>query len=170
MSLCQRSYHPSWARWMMRKPQIKMLTISQVSYATAGLHVFDQETKKWQRNKSAQNQAQSREVDYLKDEIAERLADRLLVYSLRLFSRSFWTLKKGYLMRAQQDIKRSFHKVLDLGSGAGHFTKFIDRDMLKELVMADTSSNLFFLSNHNLVLQSKMLKDSPFLFIFFIGY
>ena len=53
--------------------------------STAGLHVFDQETKRWQRNVAARKAKESREVDYLRDEVADRLVDRILVL-LFLFS------------------------------------------------------------------------------------
>ena len=44
-----------------------------------------------------------------------------------------------------QDIKRDFGKVLDLGSGAGHVTKYIDEEMMKELTMVDTAGIPFSL-------------------------
>ena len=41
--------------------------------------VFNRETKKIQRNRASTDIENSRQVDYLKDEIAYRMVDRLLV-------------------------------------------------------------------------------------------
>lgn len=41
--------------------------------------IFDRLTKKLQRNRTARNVEQSRQVDYLREEIAQRLVDRLQV-------------------------------------------------------------------------------------------
>lgn len=43
------------------------------------LQVFNSHVKYLQKERAASNPEQSREVDYLRDEIATRLADRLLV-------------------------------------------------------------------------------------------
>jgi hypothetical protein len=50
-------------------------------YATApqSFHVFDRNVKRMQKDRAASNVEESRVVDYLKDEIAARVADRLLV-------------------------------------------------------------------------------------------
>ena len=45
----------------------------------AGFQVFHRETKRKQKDRAAINVEESRVVDYLKDEIAARVADRLLV-------------------------------------------------------------------------------------------
>lgn len=42
--------------------------------------VFDRQVKRLQKDRAASNAEESRTVDYLKDEIAARVADRLLVY------------------------------------------------------------------------------------------
>lgn len=42
-------------------------------------HVFDRKAKLLQKERAASDAEQSRTVDYLKDEIAARVADRLLV-------------------------------------------------------------------------------------------
>ncbi|KAG2228479.1 hypothetical protein INT48_003846, partial [Thamnidium elegans] len=61
--------------------------------------------------RAASNVEESRTVDYLKDEIAARVADRLL------------------------DIKRDFDTVVDLGSGCGHIVKHATKDMMKKLIV-----------------------------------
>ncbi|CAO3655194.1 unnamed protein product [Mucor fragilis] len=78
-------------------------------------HVFNREAKKLQKDRAAMNVQESRTVDYLKDEIAARVADRLL------------------------DISRDFDTVVDLGSGCGHIVKHATKDMMKKLIMCDMS-------------------------------
>ncbi|KAF9907782.1 hypothetical protein BX616_000325 [Lobosporangium transversale] len=77
--------------------------------------VFDREAKKVQKNRAASNVKLSRQVDYVKDEVAFRVVDRLL------------------------DIKREFNEVVELGSGSGHIAKHVDTDMMKKLIMCDMS-------------------------------
>ncbi|CEL08016.1 Putative Methyltransferase domain-containing protein [Aspergillus calidoustus] len=58
------------------------------------LEIFNRKTKQLQKDRAAQNVEESRKVDYLKDEVALRLCERLL------------------------DIKRTFPNVLDLGANS----------------------------------------------------
>ncbi|KAL4810505.1 S-adenosyl-L-methionine-dependent methyltransferase [Aspergillus unguis] len=58
------------------------------------LEIFNRKTKHLQKDRAAQNVEESRKVDYLKDEVAMRLCERLL------------------------DIKRQFPNVLDLGANS----------------------------------------------------
>ncbi|KAL2860450.1 S-adenosyl-L-methionine-dependent methyltransferase [Aspergillus pseudodeflectus] len=58
------------------------------------LEIFNRKTKQLQKDRAAQNVEESRKVDYLKDEVAMRLCERLL------------------------DIKRTFPNVLDLGANS----------------------------------------------------
>lgn len=43
------------------------------------LEVFNRKTKQLQKDRAAMNVEESRKVDYLKDEVAMRLCERLLV-------------------------------------------------------------------------------------------
>jgi hypothetical protein len=45
----------------------------------AAFQVFNRETKRKQKERAASNVKQSRQVDYVKDEVAFRVVDRLLV-------------------------------------------------------------------------------------------
>ncbi|CAO0793387.1 unnamed protein product [Mucor circinelloides] len=94
-----------------------IVTTTQRHYATApqAFQVFNREAKKLQKDRAAMNVEESRTVDYLKDEIAARVADRLL------------------------DINRDFDTVVDLGSGCGHIVKHATKDMMKKLIMCDMS-------------------------------
>ncbi|KAI8323000.1 S-adenosyl-L-methionine-dependent methyltransferase [Martensiomyces pterosporus] len=81
----------------------------------APFEVFDRSAKRMQRDRAASRWEDSREVDYLKDEVAARVADRLL------------------------DIKRRYHQVVELGAGCGHLAKSVDDDMMDRLVMCEMS-------------------------------
>ncbi|KAI8831058.1 S-adenosyl-L-methionine-dependent methyltransferase [Chytriomyces cf. hyalinus JEL632] len=83
------------------------------------MRVFDRSIKRIQRNASA-TLTDSSTFDYIRDEVADRLVDRLL------------------------DIKRRFPNVLDLGSGAGHIVKYVDKDMMDKLVMLDSAEKMLF--------------------------
>ncbi|GBC02806.1 hypothetical protein RclHR1_04830004 [Rhizophagus clarus] len=96
----------------------KYSTTSNQQPKSSAFTVFNRETKRMQRDRSSINIEESRKVDYLKDEIAYRMVDRLL------------------------DIKRKFNTIVDLGSGCGHIIKHIDKDMMKKLIMCDMSSKM----------------------------
>lgn len=67
------------------------------------VEVFDSKTKWLHKERAARNVHQSRQVDYLRDEVAIRLCDRLL------------------------DIKRDFPRVLDFGANACNIAKILTR-------------------------------------------
>ena len=69
----------------------------------ATVEVFDARTKWLHRERAATNVQQSRQVDYLRDEVATRLCDRLL------------------------DINRNFPKVLDFGANACNIARVLTR-------------------------------------------
>ncbi|KAI9500321.1 S-adenosyl-L-methionine-dependent methyltransferase [Coemansia spiralis] len=77
----------------------------------APFEVFDRNAKRMQRDRAASRVVNSREVDYLRDEVAARVADRLL------------------------DIKRRYHTVVEIGSGCGHLAKCVDDDIMDKLIM-----------------------------------
>lgn len=94
------------------------------NYATKPYEVFDRSLKKLQKSRMALN-PQSEQVEYLRNEIAKRAIERLAF------------------------IKRSFPRVLDLGSHSGNFenelfegqdedTKLV-RDKIGEILMIDGS-------------------------------
>ncbi|KAF7721703.1 hypothetical protein EC973_004292 [Apophysomyces ossiformis] len=90
-------------------------TNSPTGSGGTAFQVFNREVKRRQKERAALDVEKSRVVDYLKDEIAARVADRLL------------------------DIKRKFNTVVDLGSGCGHIVKHVNQDMMKKLIMCDMS-------------------------------
>ena len=120
-------------------------SLSRRSYAVQApglptLEVFNNNVKFLQKERAAANPELSRQADYLKDEIAQRLADRLL------------------------DINRSFGRVLDLGANSCNIARALAKpplpapeletgpesaatkvplsERIKELVCADTSPTM----------------------------
>ena len=71
------------------------------------LQVFNERVKYLQKERAARNVDASRDSSYLKDEVAQRLADRLL------------------------DIDREFPKVLDLGANSCHIAQALSRPALE---------------------------------------
>lgn len=73
------------------------------SPGTPAVEVFDSRTKWQHKERAATNVEQSRKVDYLRDEVAARLCDRLL------------------------DINRNFPKALDFGANACNIARILTR-------------------------------------------
>ncbi|KAJ2660048.1 hypothetical protein IW148_003979 [Coemansia sp. RSA 1199] len=86
-----------------------------IEKAATPFEVFDRNAKRMQRSRAASRTQTSHEVDYLRDEVAARVADRLL------------------------DIKRRYHTVVELGAGCGHLAKAVDDDMMDKLIMCEMS-------------------------------
>jgi NADH dehydrogenase [ubiquinone] 1 alpha subcomplex assembly factor 5 len=66
------------------RPAIRRRTFISRTYAVQApgaptLQVFNRQTKHLQKERAASNVGRSREVDYLRDEVAIRLSERLLV-------------------------------------------------------------------------------------------
>ncbi|KAH6713532.1 S-adenosyl-L-methionine-dependent methyltransferase [Leptodontidium sp. MPI-SDFR-AT-0119] len=90
---------PATLRPFLPRPAIRRRTCFSRSYAIQApgsptLQVFNRHTKYLQKERAAANPERSRQVDYLKDEVAMRLSERLL------------------------DINRHFDHVLDLGANS----------------------------------------------------
>ncbi|KAG1892130.1 S-adenosyl-L-methionine-dependent methyltransferase [Suillus subluteus] len=85
--------------------------------ATGVYQVFDRAAKRKQRDRAVSRDAGvgSRTVDYVRDEVADRMMERLL------------------------DIKRKFDTIVDLGSGPGHFSKLLDPEKTRKVLMIDSS-------------------------------
>ncbi|TFK43842.1 S-adenosyl-L-methionine-dependent methyltransferase [Crucibulum laeve] len=79
--------------------------------------VFDRNAKRLQKDRAAAHDSgeKSRTVDYVRNEVADRMMERFL------------------------DIKRNFDTIVDLGSGPGHFTRLLETDKVKKSVMIDSS-------------------------------
>ena len=83
--------------------------------------VFDRHAKRLQKDRSVARDGgiRSRTVDYVREEVADRMIERLL------------------------DIKRKFNTILDVGSGPGHFSKLLETETTKKAVLLDSSSTLY---------------------------
>ncbi|KAI8377910.1 S-adenosyl-L-methionine-dependent methyltransferase [Radiomyces spectabilis] len=111
-------FSPSVKRFISRTiPSAAQRHYASTSASTGGaaFQVFNRDVKRRQKDRAAMQVEESRTVDYLKDVVAGRVADRLL------------------------DIKREFGAVVDLGSGCGHIVKHVDSDMMQKLIMCDMS-------------------------------
>ncbi|GAA6026164.1 hypothetical protein JCM8202_005316 [Rhodotorula sphaerocarpa] len=80
--------------------------------------VFDRTLKVAQRDRAARNKDRSRLTDYVKDDVAETMVDRLL------------------------DIKRRYPLVLDVGSGPGYLAKHVDPDITQKMILVDSSRGM----------------------------
>ncbi|PVF94775.1 S-adenosyl-L-methionine-dependent methyltransferase [Serendipita vermifera] len=96
-----------------------MATLSNVQ-TSSPFAVFDRAAKRIQRDRAALKDGgeSSRTVDYLRNEVAERMIERLL------------------------DIKRTYNNVLDIGSGPGHFSKLIESKLTKKVTLMEMSDHL----------------------------
>ncbi|GAA6024351.1 hypothetical protein JCM11491_000387 [Sporobolomyces phaffii] len=82
--------------------------------------VFDRTLKRSQRDRAALNKDKSRLTDYVKDDVAQSMVDRLL------------------------DIKQRYPLVLDVGSGPGFLAKHLDTEITKKVVMVDSSKGMLY--------------------------
>ncbi|KXN89455.1 NADH dehydrogenase [ubiquinone] 1 alpha subcomplex assembly factor 5 [Leucoagaricus sp. SymC.cos] len=85
--------------------------------AVGPYQVFDRNIKRTQRDRAALKNGgeRSRIVDYVRDEVAERMMERFL------------------------DIKRNFNTIVDLGSGPGHFSRLLEPPKVRKSIMIDSS-------------------------------
>ncbi|THH16620.1 hypothetical protein EW146_g4046 [Bondarzewia mesenterica] len=92
---------------------------SQINPNTVGpFQVFDRNAKRLQKDRAALREGgqRSRTVDYVRDEVADRMIERFT------------------------DVKRKFSSILDLGSGPGHFSKLLESGQTGRVTMLDMSS------------------------------
>ncbi|KAJ7167616.1 S-adenosyl-L-methionine-dependent methyltransferase [Mycena filopes] len=101
-------------RSLVRRAAISPASPSANPHTLGPFQVFDRNAKRIQKDRAALSEA-SRTVDYVREEVADRLMERFL------------------------DIKRTFGTVLDLGSGSGHFTKLLELEKAQKSVMLDSS-------------------------------
>ncbi|KAI6794644.1 S-adenosyl-L-methionine-dependent methyltransferase [Hortaea werneckii] len=122
--------------------------------------VFSNETKRLHKDRAAADHDQSRQVDYLRDEVAIRLCDRLL------------------------DINRSFPRALDFGANACNIARMLTRPnpdlesekkmtepiatRVGELLCTDVSESMLFRDqaddfNKNIQLKREVLKNPEYL-------
>ncbi|XP_066586661.1 arginine-hydroxylase NDUFAF5, mitochondrial [Prorops nasuta] len=78
------------------------------------VNIFDRNVKLSHRECAARS-PDAKLYDYLKDEVGQRLTDRIF------------------------DIKRKFNKIVNLGCGRGHVSKHITNEVTKELILTDLS-------------------------------
>ncbi|KXS10570.1 S-adenosyl-L-methionine-dependent methyltransferase [Gonapodya prolifera JEL478] len=116
------SLHPTFCRSSCRStiwvpPHRGSRFFTSTPATTQAQIIFDRHVKKLQRDKSVHH-PENAQTDYIKDEVAERLVDRLM------------------------DIKRRFKTVVDLGAGCGHVVKFLDKEICEEVIQTDISQQM----------------------------
>lgn len=122
MSLSLRLFRPAVVRASRPSSLTRHAYQTARSYAnqTPGnpvFEVFNRKTKHLQKDRAARNVEESRKVDYIKDEVAIRLCERLLVR----FPYFQWKIKQKkpiLIILLIKDIKRDFPNVLDLGANS----------------------------------------------------
>lgn len=91
--------------------------------------VFNSRTKWMQKERAAADPELSRQADYLKDEVAMRVCERLLVRippGPHSSSQQAW---QEYANRTHsQDVKRQFPRVLDLGANSCNIARALTRE------------------------------------------
>lgn len=109
------------------------------SKSDSPMNVFNREAKRLQKNRAALR-ANSGEYDYLKDEVARRIVDRL------------------------SDVSRHFPLVLDLGCGKGHIARALSKTSVSSLVQCDLSEEMVKRSfTHPDIPTKKLAVDEEFL-------
>ncbi|KAJ7129262.1 S-adenosyl-L-methionine-dependent methyltransferase [Mycena epipterygia] len=101
-------------RSLARLAAISSASPSANPHTLGPFQVFDRNAKRIQKDRAALRE-DSRTVDYVREEVADRMMERF------------------------RDIKRTFGTVLDLGSGSGHFTKLLEPERAKKSIMVDSS-------------------------------
>ncbi|KAK0444428.1 S-adenosyl-L-methionine-dependent methyltransferase [Armillaria borealis] len=98
-------------------------SLASVSSSNVGpFTVFDRKAKQLQRDRAAAKDGgkSSSTVDYVRDEVADRLLERL------------------------EDIKRRFSTILDLGSGPGHFARLLGPENATRCIMIESSEKTLY--------------------------
>ncbi|KAJ1961574.1 hypothetical protein IWQ62_003816 [Dispira parvispora] len=112
---------PTWSR--LSRPRAFHATTTAIQ----GSHypqVFDRQHKFLQRERAATDAATSRQVDYLRDEVAHWLVDRL------------------------RDIKRRHGTIVELGAHSGHLAKHLDRELTDTVIQCDASPRMLYRDQH----------------------
>ncbi|KNE65184.1 hypothetical protein AMAG_10836 [Allomyces macrogynus ATCC 38327] len=103
---------------LARRAAIRTLAPS-ATLATGAPIVFDRNAKKLQRDRAAKH-PNARQTDYLKDEVAHRIVERIL------------------------DVKDRYPTIVDIGAGAVHLAKHLDQDITNKVIMCDVSRDLLY--------------------------
>lgn len=111
------------------KPLLSVGGTARRSYAfqsgSLNFEVFNRRAKWLQKERAAANLEHSRQADYLKDEVAMRVCERLLVSSFCLLRLP--TLLPTTNTTNPQDVKRQFPRVLDLGANSCNIARALLR-------------------------------------------
>ncbi|BGP28332.1 hypothetical protein JCM10296v2_000064 [Rhodotorula toruloides] len=120
MASLPRSALATTLRTALRQPNRAYAVPSFAPASASPFAVFDRELKRAQRDRAARNVERSRLTDYVKDDVAQGMVDRLL------------------------DITRRYPVVLDVGSGPGYLAKHLDPEITQKVVMVDSSKEMLY--------------------------
>lgn len=157
MASLTRSGPTTTLRTALRQPNRAYAVPSFAPASASPFAVFDRQLKRAQRDRAARNVERSRLTDYVKDDVAQGMVDRLLVRLVsplaerhevvgqeqRLCCESDDTQQVCETIltrRFSQDITRRYPVVLDVGSGPGYLAKHLDPEITQKVVMVDSSS------------------------------
>lgn len=129
--------------------------------AASPFSVFDRNLKVAQRDRAARNKERSRLTDYVKDDVAQTMVDRLLVspfYSGEALLPRFVALTKSSSYPLRQDIKRRYPTVLDVGSGPGFLAKHVDPEITQNMILVDSSRKAFLSQQGFLIVADDQLR------------
>ncbi|XP_047132704.1 arginine-hydroxylase NDUFAF5, mitochondrial isoform X1 [Hydra vulgaris] len=119
---------------------IKVLITKSYSSNKGTTNVFDEKTKVHQKRIAAKFQDED-VYDYLKNEVAERVADRLA------------------------DILKYFPKALDFGAGKGYLAKYLNKEEIGKLYQLESTKEMLDLCKHtDLDVESIVYQDGKFPF------
>ncbi|KAH7909452.1 S-adenosyl-L-methionine-dependent methyltransferase [Hygrophoropsis aurantiaca] len=112
-----RTRLPRQCRLSLRTFASESSTTVPASSINNPYQVFDRTAKRLQKDRAVSRDTgvRSRTVDYVRDEVADRMMERLM------------------------DIKRKFDTIVDLGSGPGHFSKLLEPEKTRKVVMIESS-------------------------------
>lgn len=146
------------ARTALRQPVRSYAVPSFAPSSASPFAVFDRDLKRAQRDRAARHVERSRLTDYVKDDVAQSMVDRLLVSSPFVSLAPPSVIEASTLVGAGfdanaelesstdavpsrlQDIKRRYPLVLDVGSGPGYLARHLDQDITQKVIMVDSSS------------------------------
>ncbi|GAA6062872.1 hypothetical protein JCM10212_000794 [Sporobolomyces blumeae] len=121
MSPLARSHLPTSLRQALLPTSRRAYAVPSFAPSSASAFaVFDRALKQAQRDRAAQDKDRSRMTDYVKDDVAQSMVDRLL------------------------DIKQRYPLILDVGSGPGFLAKHLDPEITKKVVMVDSSKGMLY--------------------------
>lgn len=103
-------------------------------YSDGAVNIFDRTAKRIQRNRAASGDNPEL-YDYLKDEVASQLVDR--ISDIARQGSCIFPCIIGILVTTRVPVCRHFPLALDVGCGRGHVAKQLTKDYIDRLYQCD---------------------------------